>query len=82
MRETTTKTSFLIGNNNIPPWETPPVLTLSGVQQCASLGGQDSRLSLKLNPFRQPRAMPVYSMNLPQVGNGFMYVFNQQKTDG
>ncbi|KAL7559501.1 hypothetical protein ACA910_010315 [Epithemia clementina (nom. ined.)] len=49
----------------------------SGVQ-CASLGGGESRKSLTINPFRQPRAMPVYSMNLPQFSNGFIYVFNQQ----
>lgn len=48
----------------------------SGVQ-CASLGGHESRTSLKVNPFRQPRAMPVYSMNLPQFCNGFIYVFNE-----
>ena len=52
----------------------------SGVQ-CASLGGSKARLSLSVNPFRQPRAMPVYSMNLPQVGNGFMYVFNEQEVE-
>jgi len=49
----------------------------SGVQ-CASLGGAASRNSLTVNPFRQPRAMPVYSMNLPQFSNGFLYVFNPQ----
>lgn len=48
---------------------------------CASLGGGKSRESLKVNPFRQPRAMPVYSMNLPQFSNGFMYVFNEQELD-
>lgn len=52
----------------------------SGVQ-CASLGGIRSQKSLHVNPFRQPRAMPVYSMNLPQFSNGFMYVFNQQSLD-
>ena len=41
----------------------------SGVQ-CAGLGG--ARSSLILNPFRQPRAMPVFSMNLPQFTNGFV----------
>jgi len=46
--------------------------------QCASLGGHTTRQSVKVNPFRQPRCMPVYSMNLPQFSNGFMYVFNQQ----
>lgn len=45
---------------------------------CASLGGWRSRESLSINPFRQPRAMPVFSMNLPQFSNGFMYVFNEQ----
>jgi hypothetical protein len=48
---------------------------------CASLGCGNSRESLKVNPFRQPRAMPVYSMNLPQFSNGFMYVFNEQELD-
>jgi hypothetical protein len=48
---------------------------------CASLGGGKSRESLNVNPFRQPRAMPVYSMNLPQFSNGFMYVFNEQELD-
>jgi hypothetical protein len=43
---------------------------------CASLGGAASRESLTVNPFRQPLALPVYSMNLPQFSNGFMYVFN------
>ena len=50
----------------------------SGVN-CAALGGGKSRESLCMNPFRQPRAMPVYSMNLPQFSNGFMYVFNEQE---
>jgi hypothetical protein len=49
----------------------------SGVN-CASLGGTMSRNSLRVNPFRQPRAMPVYSMNLPQLSNCFFYVFNEQ----
>ena len=49
----------------------------SGVN-CASLGGSASRNTLTVNPFRQPRAMPVYSMNLPQFSNGFLYVFNPQ----
>ena len=49
----------------------------SGVQ-CASLGGGASRNTVTVNPFRQPRAMPVYSMNLPQFSNGFLYVFNPQ----
>lgn len=45
--------------------------------QCASLGGSRARESVTLNPFRQPRAMPVFSMNLPQFSNAFMYVFNE-----
>jgi hypothetical protein len=45
---------------------------------CAALGGSRK---LIINPFRQPRAMPVYSMNLPQISNGFMYVFNEQKLE-
>ena len=49
--------------------------------QCASLGGSESRESVKMNPFRQPRAMPVYSMNLPQFSNGFLYTCNQQELD-
>ena len=52
----------------------------SGVN-CASLGGGKSRQSLCINPFRQPRAMPVYSMNLPQFSNGFLYVFNEQELE-
>ena len=52
----------------------------SGVN-CASLGGKKVRESLVVNPFRQPRAMPVYSMNLPQFCNGFIYVFNEQELD-
>ena len=48
---------------------------------CASLGGAKSRSSLCVNPFRQPRAMPVLSMNLPQFSNGFMYVFNEQELE-
>ncbi len=51
---------------------------MSGAQ-CASLG--NSRESVQMNPFRQPRAMPVYSMNLPQFANGFIYVFNPQTLD-
>jgi hypothetical protein len=50
----------------------------SGVN-CAALGGGRCRDSLCMNPFRQPRAMPVYSMNLPQFSNGFIYVFNEQE---
>jgi hypothetical protein len=45
--------------------------------QCASLGGAKARASVTVNPFRQPRAMPVRSMNLPQFTNGFCYVYNQ-----
>jgi len=52
----------------------------SGVH-CASLGGNESRQSLSINPFRQPLAMPVWSMNLPQTSNGFFYIFNQQELD-
>ncbi|KAL7451826.1 hypothetical protein ACHAWC_003608 [Mediolabrus comicus] len=48
---------------------------------CASLGGSKARKSLKMNPFRQPRAMPVYCMNLPQFSNGFIYVFNEQELE-
>lgn len=47
--------------------------------QCASLGG--NRETLRLNPFRQPRAMPVFSMNLPQFSNGFLYAINPQELD-
>ena len=52
----------------------------SGVN-CAALGGQACRESLCVNPFRQPRAMPVYSMNLPQFSNGFLYVMNAQELE-
>jgi hypothetical protein len=52
----------------------------SGVQ-CASLGGASSRESVRMNPFRQPRAMPVYSMNLPQFSNGFLFVLNPQELE-
>ncbi|CAJ1967338.1 unnamed protein product [Cylindrotheca closterium] len=52
----------------------------SGVN-CASMGGSKSRDSLCINPFRQPLAMPVYSMNLPQFSNGFLYAFNKQDLD-
>jgi len=45
---------------------------------CASLGGSSD---LHLNPFRQPRAMPVYSMNLPQFSNGFIYIYNEQELE-
>ena len=44
--------------------------------QCASLGG--NRETLCMNPFRQPHAMPVFSMNLPQFSNGFLYAINPQ----
>eukprot|EP00980_Cylindrotheca_fusiformis_P000564 scaffold146_cov107-Cylindrotheca_fusiformis.AAC.3 len=52
----------------------------SGVN-CAAMGGAKSRESLMINPFRQPLAMPVYSMNLPQFSNGFLYAFNQQELE-
>eukprot|EP00986_Skeletonema_menzelii_P013196 scaffold7554_cov143-Skeletonema_menzelii.AAC.4 len=48
---------------------------------CASLGGSKARKSLTMNPFRQPRAMPVYCMNLPQFSNGFIYIFNEQELE-
>jgi hypothetical protein len=48
---------------------------------CAAIGGHESRESLAMNPFRQPLAMPVYSMNLPQFSNGFLYVFNRQELE-
>mgnify|MGYP003334126460 CR=1 FL=1 len=48
---------------------------------CAALAGAASRDSLRINPFRQPMAMPVYSMNLPQFSNGFLYVFNAQELE-
>lgn len=47
--------------------------------QCASLGG--NRETLRVNPFRQPRAMPVFSMNLPQFSNGFLYAINPQELE-
>jgi hypothetical protein len=47
--------------------------------QCASiLGGIQCQNSVIVNPFRQPRAMPVCSMNLPQYSNSFLYVVNEQ----
>jgi hypothetical protein len=50
--------------------------------QCANiLGGHACRNTVRMNPFRQPRAMPVYSMNLPQFGNGFIYVVNEQSLE-
>jgi hypothetical protein len=48
---------------------------------CAALGGAASRESITMNPFRQPLALPVYSMNLPQFSNGFMYVFNKHELE-
>jgi hypothetical protein len=48
---------------------------------CASLGGSEARETLAMNPFRQPHAMPVFSMNLPQFSNGFIYAFNHQILD-
>ncbi|GMH83142.1 hypothetical protein TrVE_jg3736 [Triparma verrucosa] len=48
---------------------------------CASLGGEECRDSLQVNPFRQPLALPVFSMNLPQFANGFFYVFNEQELE-
>jgi hypothetical protein len=48
---------------------------------CASLDGLNGRETLCINPFRQPRAMPVYSMNLPQISNGFLYVYNHKKLE-
>jgi hypothetical protein len=48
---------------------------------CASLGGGKSRQSLSINPFRQPVALPVYCMNIPQMSNSFMYVLNEQHLD-
>ena len=47
--------------------------------QCASLGGNCD--TLRMNPFRQPRAMPVHSMNLPQFCNAFMHTINLQESD-
>jgi hypothetical protein len=50
--------------------------------QCASIiGGIQCQNSVTMNPFRQPRAMPVYSMNLPQYSNGFLYVVNEQSLE-
>ena len=48
---------------------------------CVALGGGDARDILCVNPFCQPRAIPVYSMKLPQLSNGFMYVYNDQELD-
>jgi hypothetical protein len=48
---------------------------------CAALGGKPARESVCINPFRQPRTMPVYCMNLPQMSNGFLYVFNEQELE-
>jgi len=47
----------------------------------ASVGGGAARDSLVINPFRQPLALPVFSMNLPQFANGFFFVFNQVELD-
>ena len=52
----------------------------SGIM-CASLAGHKGRESLFMNPFRQPRAMPVFSMDLPQCSNGFLYVMNPQELE-
>lgn len=52
----------------------------SGVN-CAGLGGGQARESLTVNPFRQPLALPVFCFNLPQLSNGFFYVFNEQELD-
>ncbi|GMH48468.1 hypothetical protein TrLO_g4548 [Triparma laevis f. longispina] len=48
---------------------------------CASLGGEKCRNSMQVNPFRQPLALPVFSMNLPQFANGFFYCFNEQELE-
>jgi len=48
---------------------------------CASLGGRVARNFLVVNPFRQPRVMPVQCMNLPQVSNCFLCVYNMQEVD-
>ena len=48
----------------------------SGIQ-CAGLGAAWE--TLRVNPFRQPRFMPVYSMNLPQMCNGFFYIYNEAR---
>ena len=53
----------------------------SAVQCAAILGGIDCQNGVVLNPFRQPRAMPVYSMNLPQYSNSFLYVVNEQSLE-
>lgn len=53
----------------------------SAVQCAAILGGKACQNSVIMNPFRQPRAMPVYSMNLPQYSNGFFYVVNEQSLE-
>jgi hypothetical protein len=47
----------------------------------ASVGGGACRDSLCVNEFRQPLALPVFSMNLPQFSNGFFYVFNEVDFD-
>ena len=53
----------------------------SAVQCAAILGGMAGQNSVVRNPFRQPRAMPVYSMNLPQYSNSFLYVVNEQSLE-
>ena len=53
----------------------------SAVQCATILGGSTCQNSVIVNPFRQPRAMPVYSMNLPQYSNGFLYVVNEQSME-
>ena len=53
----------------------------SAVNCARSLGGQKCLESVSVNPFRQPRAMPVRCMNLPQFSNGFMYACNEQELD-
>ena len=60
--------------------QTPAVFTdyneHSAVHCAASVGGLRSVRSVHVNPFRQPRAMPVRCMNLPQFSNGFVYACN------
>ena len=53
----------------------------SAVNCAGSLGGGKCRSSVCVNPFRQPRAMPVRCMNLPQFSNGFIYACNEQELD-
>jgi len=47
----------------------------------AGVLGSAARDSLCVNPFRQPRSMPVTCMNLPQFSNGFLYVYNWLRVD-